>query len=73
MDHIEHLANLKHQLSLEVHKLEQATEDTTQVKIMIGYYIQIEEKHNRIWKMEKEMEDTINDCIDVVIAEWNDH
>ena len=32
MDHIEQLANLKHQLSIEIHKLETAEEDKEQVR-----------------------------------------
>ncbi|KAK8793802.1 hypothetical protein WA171_002932, partial [Blastocystis sp. BT1] len=54
MDHIEQLANLKHQLSTEIHKLETTVEGN----------VQIDEQHDRVCQMEKEMEDTINDCID---------
>ena len=72
MNSVERVANLYHQIQLQEKQFEKeigGSGDEQEVGMQRGCEVQISNLHDKICTAQKDMEDAINDCIDVVTSE----
>ena len=72
MNSVERVANLYHQIQLQEKQFEReisGSGDEQEVGIQRGREVQISSLHDKICTAQKDMEDAINDCIDVVTSD----